>query len=861
MLLVSSNGVEKLEAESITSDIIGEKARGLAGLPSAWTLPFIVVSQSLFDDYRLNKSRDTLLQKWERSILEALAARGINKNDEIIVRSSGCSEGMGERGKFHSASGGVNNLIHPLSECLDRLIVDETTSVEKIPFVIQLFRGNAAAKGHLSNERRCYKEKRDWIGELELKALGTTSPFQINLRNWRKTINVADALNFPLSCELSAHISEVLKICAAWCSQQNVRVHFEWIWDNKHIFLVQADEERLLSGVDPVKQHKNRSYRPSFFREACLERVNKTHASKFAKIHNVFTYLELGLPITTLYILSDQNIITSLANHDLKPELRQDLEHLVKGSLVIRSDIATDDLGKRQLLPRSQEIRSLHDTIEWLTRQSKHLIETYPDDEIAFIFHNFIPSLASAFAYAAPQERNVQIEALWGLPEGLYYNSHDKYIVDTGIVDASFLTQKDVENFRLHERLNFKHFFVSADSNGSWITQVVAPPYDWRSSLRSEWCKSIALESRRIAAYEKRAVSIMWFAGLSEGLAESPVIPWYHEFFDARVAQRAITTRRKTAFDKSIVIRNRSDLGMLRHEAELSESRVRRIRIQPTDDALLRDKNTLKTIGSLACRLGAVIVLEGAVLSHAYYQLGGTGAVVEVVHPFTGFDERHEFNKLVRDNIPEGIEKVGELVTTARLHGEALIKALREKLVEEAFEVLDAADLESILGELADASEIIDELICQLGLTKRDLIARQTRKRRSRGGFKKGMVLLETKNPPPTAKSSDAEGSVLLGLGRETANNEKALGEQELQRLGSAIDRWTDRREDGKGVELKLRLQVPITRATWSGVTSEQRIPGAKGKIIKGEVKGKRNQSKCRIELSVFVYEEHPELF
>ena len=52
------------------------------------------------------------------------------------------------------------------------------------------------------------------------------------------------------------------------------------------------------------------------------------------------------------------------------------------------------------------------------------------------------------------------------------------------------------------------------------------------------------------------------------------------------------------------------------------------------DEKLLRDKNTLKKIGDHANAKGAIIILEGAVLSHPYYQLLSTGATVEVVHPF-----------------------------------------------------------------------------------------------------------------------------------------------------------------------------------------------------------------------------------
>src|SRR5438105_4223380 len=82
-------------------------------------------------------------------------------------------------------------------------------------------------------------------------------------------------------------------------------------------------------------------------------------------------------------------------------------------------------------------------------------------------------------------------------------------------------------------------------------------------------------------------------------------------------------------------------------------------------------------------------------------QLLQTGAIVEVVHPFIGFEERHEFNKLVRDRVPELIRERGERVTVAQLDEEAFVRALREKLVEEAYELLDTRDFAAVMAELA----------------------------------------------------------------------------------------------------------------------------------------------------------------
>ncbi|HWP95210.1 MAG TPA: hypothetical protein VN426_00010 [Syntrophomonadaceae bacterium] len=106
---------------------------------------------------------------------------------------------------------------------------------QNIPLVIQKLIIPIAAKGHLSNERRCYEEKRDWLGELEEISAKTALPDKfeislgnINLRNWRRKISAEKYTNETLGCNLSSLISEVLKIPATWAYIRNVRLHYEW---------------------------------------------------------------------------------------------------------------------------------------------------------------------------------------------------------------------------------------------------------------------------------------------------------------------------------------------------------------------------------------------------------------------------------------------------------------------------------------------------------------------------------------------------------------------------------------------------------------------------------------------------------
>jgi predicted house-cleaning noncanonical NTP pyrophosphatase (MazG superfamily) len=855
VLFVEGCNTVLLASDEVEPARVGQKAVGLASLPSSWTLPFYCVSGELCRAYAAGQGQAEMLRSWGRTVREAAKKLGLRDQEEILVRSSGSSEGIGNRGRFYSAAGTVQNIETTLRICIEKLTDDPELRKDWIPLIIQKRCNPTKAKGHLSNERHCYEENRDWMGEFESADSDASAQFQINLRHWRRKL-VQD-VDRPLNCALSIHVSEALKEPADWAYRQRARVHFEWVWDGAVVYLVQADEELHIEGHDPIHDHKERRYTTIALTPAVLRLVDARDARRFSKIANVFSYLELGLPIAPLYILDDQRIIKALAAGRVDPRLRADVEELVKGSLVIRSDIATDEVVAKQLLPRTDELRDAETAFEWMVAQSKRLLTA--TSRCAFILHNFIPARAAAFAYATPDNPLVQVEALWGLPEGLYYNAHDKYVIDTVATAIDKVSPERAARFAVREKRNFKRFFVSPTPSGKWETLALRPPFDWRGSLSKQECRAIAFHSRRIAALEKRPLSIMWFVGVPSGIAASEAIPWYHERFDIAVTQRSITTRTKTVFDKSFVVRSAQDVVELEQNIEIAAP-YNRIRVQPFDEKLLRDKNTLRNIGSLAKSHGAIIVLEGAVLSHAYYQLLETGAVVEVVHPFIGFEERHGYYKLVRDRVPSHIRERGETVTSASLDGEAFVKALREKLVEEAYEALDAKDLTSVIAELADVKEVLEALVQQLGQSAQDVEKQQIEKRRRLGGFEHGVVLVATESMPPTARVAVDDQRTLAGLNTETTTG-PAIDEGELARRAHAIEKRTDRRRRAGTVEVRVNVVVPVTTDAWSAETSPERVEGTKGRIVTGRIRARRVGNHWNVEVSADIDETQLELF
>ncbi len=99
-------------------------------------------------------------------------------------------------------------------------------------------------------------------------------------------------------------------------------------------------------------------------------------------------------------------------------------------------------------------------------------------------------------------------------------------------------------------------------------------------------------------------------------------------------------------------------------------------------------------------------------------------------------------NKLVRDKIPEIIEKTGEKYKVRTLDNEEYKKELLKKIVEEAKEVLDTdGDKNELIKELGDVLEVIDHLIDAFDLNKDEIEKIKQEKKESRGGFDKKLFL------------------------------------------------------------------------------------------------------------------------
>ena len=97
------------------------------------------------------------------------------------------------------------------------------------------------------------------------------------------------------------------------------------------------------------------------------------------------------------------------------------------------------------------------------------------------------------------------------------------------------------------------------------------------------------------------------------------------------------------------------------------------------------------------------------------------------------------YNKLVRDLIPDIIEKSGKECRTRILSNDEYLKMLDAKLDEE----LDEYHKDQNIEELADLLELIQATAIARGYTLDELEAVRAEKARLRGGFEKQIFLVD----------------------------------------------------------------------------------------------------------------------
>jgi predicted house-cleaning noncanonical NTP pyrophosphatase (MazG superfamily) len=734
VLLIANAGPIEIPAKQISSDLVGWKSLGLSALPIEWTPPFFLVSAQCFDSQiPLNT-----VNSWIANSHTRLA---LTRGASLMIRSSGATETMSDRGSLVSTLCTTMDVAASIEQLRTKVPGPNRTRVHWI--VQQAVTPNR--KGHLSNERRVSKEPRDWTVEFEPIEGHQGYAVPIGIRPWREG---REPSSLDLSCASEAEIPFRLRQVAKWALHFSSRIHFEWVWDGEKVWIVQADPAEPTHGVDPTTQLPIKIHTSSIGHLQAFHPAEAIDYERYGKLHNAALYKKLGYVMPPFFLINDPNTMASLLSGRLSPAIEQDLKELIKTPLIIRTDGENIPQDKRQMLPRSDPLATVEEAKGWIVSVFSAEIKKLElaSHKLCLVAHHFIPSVSSAWARAQPGNRIVRIESLWGIPEGLYWYSHDTFEIDTREVKLN--KSKIFTNlpFGVSKHLRYKGTFVAADENGRWGSVLVCPPHDWSSSIKKqEWLFEIAHTTRQIAETMKGPMSVMWFVNNHPKATRHRVLPWYHSKSELIGIPRA-APRRKITTANDFYIKSDEDWHALQQRLQ-SGIRIERVVVEPNDATLIRNRSFAETLAELAVQYKFVIELSGGILSHVYYLLTKGSAQVDCIDLFGADEDRVEYNKLVRDKIPEIIQKRGEQVRTIRLKGDALITALRQKLVEEAFEALDARPGDDLIGELADVNELIGALCSALKVSDDDLKAVQKEKRQKRGGFEKGIMLAKTTMP------------------------------------------------------------------------------------------------------------------
>lgn len=104
-------------------------------------------------------------------------------------------------------------------------------------------------------------------------------------------------------------------------------------------------------------------------------------------------------------------------------------------------------------------------------------------------------------------------------------------------------------------------------------------------------------------------------------------------------------------------------------------------------------------------------------------------------------EKKTVYDKLVRDEIPNLMVKSGLKVTYHAVDGDELKKRLKDKLIEEVNEFIEATDPKDIMEELADITEVLLAIKAEYRIFPGDLEAVRSKKYVEKGGFYNGYVL------------------------------------------------------------------------------------------------------------------------
>ncbi len=316
---------------------------------------------------------------------------------------------------------------------------------------------------------------------------------------------------------------------------------------------------------------------------------------RFVKLASRRAFARLRLPLVPLRArTAEQWRVMGDAN-----DLLEKLLDAWRSPIVVRTDVAGESTPF--LLPTSAPLAAtsklgdfVRDTVEALETAG-----TSPED-ILLLFAPLLPAHVSALVYADARTGKVQIDSLWGFPDGLLNLPHDSFSVAAGQVAGREIRYKPACLLLERDRVR---------------RRALGTPYDWAPSLRADEVRLLARWGHELSRLEDAPTALMALCRVGGRVGPRACFPFHswradpgkHDSMHV-VAPIALTAE------------SAADL-----KREIPRGATVRLKLERGLD---RDVNFIEAVGLWAARSEATLLFSGSLLGHTRTLLEGAGAVV-----------------------------------------------------------------------------------------------------------------------------------------------------------------------------------------------------------------------------------------
>lgn len=698
----------------------GAKAEGLSRLPKAWTPEFGCVAATV-----LMAAGPELAYAIDE-FLACFAGR------PVIVRSSARAESLVDRGRFESRVIDMLNSATLTSALQDLRAQGEAAEVS-MGAVVQAYH-RPIMRGHLSNERRVTKTRNQWQVEVE-----HPSPADYRINSQR---DLAPPTSHPITLRGAGDLSRTLGRIGNWAAREfDSRVHAEWVLEGQTLWIVQLDleDDAPDAGVDPrefdlgIKKTSAAESGEKMSISPYLEPWSAGAFPRYRKLRYVEDFQnEVTGKFPQLYVVRGENVEAFLHSSAPAHAIRRTLGE----RLVCRTDLVPETQSRFEGLNLPRTDTSSPEEIAEFIRECFVAFQrdSVEANALVFIMHHFIPSVASAWAEAVPNETIVTIDALWGLPDGLQYLEHDRFEWDTKL------------NVLSAEHITYKDRFLYEAPDGAWTLRAVRRSLARTASVSRSDVAFIADATRSLAKRVGYRLRVMWFVGTRAGPTIATAIPWFcHKPDDLPGSMGPDDLLTAEIWDRSHLRRLPRFDVCTPDDLDRIPGVPHKLRLTPTPEHM-RNNSFIESFAERARSGGHTIEMMGSGLAHAYYIMARSGApiIVPSQRGHKRVRKLRTFGKLVRDGIPKKIREGGEEVVAESVPPEDKRRWLLAKLMEEAQEVAEATNVDDVRSELADLLEVVRGLVRNEGLGWDEVERAADEKAKRLGAFGDATVLLAT---------------------------------------------------------------------------------------------------------------------